>query len=80
MKGPRPSTPLTNFLTVDLVVEPVITLSKTHSVHLKPRGEVCNWLQAGARVLLLQRKGDWVRITWRSGKKGGWIQCSEPNQ
>jgi hypothetical protein len=61
-------------------VEPVITLSKTHSVHLKPKGEVCNWLQAGARVHLLQRKGSWVHITWRSGKKNGWIQYPEPNR
>tara|TARA_B100000315_G_scaffold165505_1_gene154174 strand:- start:480 stop:677 length:198 start_codon:yes stop_codon:yes gene_type:complete len=65
---------------LNAVVEPVITLGKTHGVHLKPKGEVCNWLHAGARVHLLQRKGDWVRITWRSGKKNGWIQYPEPNR
>jgi len=61
-------------------VEAVITLGKTHSVHLKPKGEVCNRLQAGARLRILQRKGDWVRVTWRSGKKNGWIQYPELNQ
>ncbi len=54
-------------------MEKVITLEKTHYVHLKEAGEVCNRLNRGTKVHALKRKGEWVRITWRNGKKKGWI-------
>jgi hypothetical protein len=52
-------------------------LKKTHTVHLKPEGEICNRLKQGTRVKLIKRKGDWVHITWRSGKKKGWLHLIE---
>ncbi|MCH8156164.1 MAG: hypothetical protein IID18_00165 [Nitrospinae bacterium] len=54
-------------------METPIILEKTHTVHLKPDGEICNRLKAGVRMHPVQRKGDWIRITWRNGKKKGWI-------
>ncbi|HAX45687.1 MAG TPA: hypothetical protein DCX78_02515 [Nitrospina sp.] len=56
-----------------------LILQKTHHVHLKPDGEVCNRLRAGAKVYPTQTKGKWTRITWRNGKKKGWILLSSPN-
>jgi hypothetical protein len=55
-------------------MEDKIILEKTYYVHLKENGEVCNRLPAGTQVHSIKRKGDWLRITWRSGKKKGWIQ------
>lgn len=52
----------------------IIALKKTCTVHLKPEGEICNRLQQGRQVHLIQRKGDWGKITWRNGKKKGWIE------
>ena len=54
-----------------------LLLNKTHTVHLKPEGEICNRLKQGTRVKALKRKGGWVQITWRSGKKKGWIHHPE---
>jgi hypothetical protein len=50
-----------------------LILDKLHTVHLKPEGEICNRLKQGTRVKIDKRKGDWTYITWRSGKKKGWI-------
>jgi hypothetical protein len=55
-------------------------LNKTHTVHLKPEGEICNRLKHGTRVKAIKRKGDWVHITWRRGKKKGWINLSLEKQ
>lgn len=48
-------------------------LKKACTVHLKPEGEICNRLNQGTRVVLIQEKGGWGKINWRSGKKKGWI-------
>ena len=57
-------------------MEKMIVLEKNHSVHLKKEGEICNRLGRGAKVMPILRKGDWLKITWRNGKKKGWIQLS----
>lgn len=54
-------------------MEDKIILEKTFYVHLKENGEVCNRLPAGTHVHPIKRKNDWLKITWRSGKKKGWI-------
>ena len=51
----------------------VITLGKNHLVYLKEGGEVCNRLSRGTRVWPIKRNGEWVKVTWRNGKKKGWI-------
>ena len=51
-----------------------IFLKKTHTVHLKPDGEICNRLKAGTKIYLRQIKGEWTNICWRNGKKKGWIK------
>ena len=50
-----------------------IILKKSHTVHLKPKGEICNRLQAGAKVRIVKKKGNWAFINWRGEKKRGWI-------
>ena len=50
-----------------------VILKKSHTVHLKPEGEICNRLKLGTKVHIVKRKDDWVYINWRSGKKKGWI-------
>ena len=50
-----------------------VILKKSHTVHLKPDGEICNRLQAGAKVRILKKKGSWAFINWRGAKKKGWI-------
>ena len=50
-----------------------VFLKKSHTVHLKPKGEICNRLQAGTKVQIIKKKGDWALIHWRSKKKKGWI-------
>jgi hypothetical protein len=50
-----------------------LVLDKSHTVHLKADGEICNRLARGTRVVQVARSGDWIRITWRKGKKKGWI-------
>lgn len=52
----------------------IITLEKTHTVHLKEGGEICNRLGRGTRVCPVKRNGEWIKVTWRKGKKKGWIQ------
>jgi hypothetical protein len=54
-------------------MEKVITLQKTHTVYLKAGGEICNRLGRGTRVCPVKRNGEWLKITWRNGKKRGWI-------
>ena len=56
----------------------VLELEKSHTVHLSPQGEMCNRLARGTRVTPVQRKGDWLKITWRKGKKKGWIFSPNP--
>jgi len=51
-----------------------IILQKSHTVHLKPDGEICNRLKAGTKVYLCQIKGEWKKIKWRNGKKKGWVK------
>jgi hypothetical protein len=46
-------------------------------VHLKIDGEICNRLKMGVKVQPIQKKGDWIKITWRGGKKKGWIKLSD---
>ena len=50
-----------------------VILNKSHTVHLKPEGEICNRLKAGTKVQVAKKKGDWALINWRSKKKKGWI-------
>ena len=50
-----------------------VILKKSHTVHLKPEGEICNRLKAGTKVQVVIKKGDWTLINWRSKKKKGWI-------
>lgn len=50
-------------------------LKRTRHVHIKPEGEVCNRLKAGAKIYLQQTKGKWTSISWRNGKKRGWIKA-----
>ena len=51
-----------------------IFLHKSHSVHLKPGGEICNRLKAGTKIYLSQIKGEWTNISWRNSKKKGWVK------
>lgn len=55
-----------------------LELDQVTKVHLKAQGEVCNRLPRGTRVVPVQRKGDWIKITWRNGKKKGWIFYPNP--
>jgi len=55
----------------------VINLEKSHTVHLKPDGEICNRLKLGTKIVVVKIKGDWAYINWRSGKKKGWILLPE---
>ena len=50
-----------------------VNLKKSHTVYLKPEGEICNRLKAGTKVQVVKKKGDWALIHWRSKKKKGWI-------
>ena len=51
-----------------------IFLRKSHAVHLKPDGEICNRLKTGTKIYLRQIKGEWTNISWRNGKKKGWVK------
>ena len=51
-----------------------VFLKKSFTVHLKPDGEICNRLKAGTKVYLCQSKGEWTKISWRNGKKKGWLK------
>ena len=46
-----------------------IFLPKSHTIHLKPDGAICNRLKAGTKIYLRQIKGEWTNISWRNGKK-----------
>lgn len=56
-----------------------LELDKTTTVHLTANGEMCNRLARGTRIVPVGRKGDWVKITWRKGKKKGWIFSPNPS-
>ncbi len=51
-----------------------IFLQKSYTVHLKPNGEICNRLKAGTKIYLGPIKDEWTKITWRNGKKKGWVK------
>ncbi len=57
----------------------IMELDKTTSVHLTANGEMCNRLARGTRIIPVGRKGDWIKITWRKGKKKGWIFFPNPS-
>lgn len=57
-------------------MEKFITLEKNCIVYLKQEGEICNRLKRGTRVIPVQRSKGWTKITWRNGKKKGWIQTA----
>ena len=57
-------------------LEKFITLEKSCYVYLKEGGEICNRLGRGTRVWPIQKKGEWIKVTWRKGKKKGWIRNS----
>ena len=44
-------------------------LDKSTTVHLTVKGEMCNRLARGTRIVPVSRKGDWIKISWRKGKK-----------
>ena len=56
-----------------------LDLDKTISVHLTAKGEMRNRLARGTRIIPVRRKGDWVKISWRKGKKKGWIFFPNPS-
>ena len=56
-----------------------LELDKTTTVHLTANGEMCNRLARGTRIVPVGRKGDWIKITWRRGKKKGWIFFPNPS-
>ncbi len=58
-------------------MEKVITLEKSCYVYLKEGGEICNRLGRGTRVYPIKKNGEWIKVTWRNGKKKGWIQQSD---
>ena len=56
-----------------------LELDKSTTVHLTANGEMCNRLSRGTRVVPVTRKGDWIKIFWRKGKKKGWIFFPNPS-
>ena len=56
-----------------------LELDKTTTVYLTPRGEMCNRLPRGTRVVPAEIKGEWLKIFWRKGKKKGWIFFPNPS-
>ncbi|MFQ5674092.1 MAG: hypothetical protein ACE5G9_13495 [Nitrospinales bacterium] len=55
-------------------MDEILVLKSTHYVYLKANGEICNRLPQGTRVHPVKRKGEWLKITWRNGRKKGWIR------
>ena len=53
--------------------EGFLTFQTLQYIYFKPKGEVCNYLPAGTRVKILQYRDEWINITWRGGKKKGWV-------
>lgn len=66
-------------MTYDTQLPEFMELEKTTPVHLTAQGEMCNRLARGTRVVPVRRKGDWVKILWRKGKKKGWIFFPNPS-
>ena len=58
-------------------MDEILVLKSTHYVHLKENGEICNRLARRTRVHIVKRKGEWLKITWRNGRKKGWICVAE---
>ncbi|MBI4382949.1 MAG: hypothetical protein HY579_02810 [Nitrospinae bacterium] len=58
-------------------MEKGIILDKTRYVHLKVNGEKCNRLPRGTLVFPVERKGEWIKVVWRNGKKKGWIHLAD---
>ena len=56
-----------------------IFLQKSHTIHLKPDGAICNRLKAGTKIYLRQIKGEWTNISWRNGEKKVGLNFSESN-
>ena len=56
-----------------------IFLQKSHTIHLKPDGAICNRLKAGTKIYLRQIKGEWTNISWRNGGKKVGLNFSESN-
>lgn len=54
-----------------------IVLQSSCYVYNKANGEICNRLKKGFKVNPVAKKGDWLKITWRGGKKKGWIALGE---
>ena len=50
-----------------------IFLQKSHTIHLKPGGAICNRLKAGTKIYLRQIKGEWTNSRGIKGKKG-WVK------
>ncbi len=44
----------------------VITLNKSIAVHLKPKGEVCNRLKLGVKVLYIRKIEGLDFLAWKS--------------
>ncbi len=57
-------------------MEDRLILEKSFQIHLKINGEICNRLNRGTKVRVLQSKGNWYKVSWRNGKKKGWICAS----
>ena len=54
-----------------------LILERNQYVYLKEKGEICNRLSKGTQVYSVKRKGEWLKIFWRNGKKKGWIYSPE---
>ncbi len=54
-----------------------IVLQSSLYVYNKANGEICNRLKKGFKVNPVAKKGDWLKITWRGGKKKGWIDLGK---
>jgi len=54
-----------------------IVLQSSRYVYNKANGEICNRLKKGFKVNPVAQKGDWLKITWRGGKKKGWIDLGK---
>jgi len=57
-----------------ILLEKFLILEKSHRVYLKPEGETCNYLKLGSKICIIKRKGKWTHISWRNGKKKGWVK------
>ena len=62
-----------------LIISSVFVLHSSEISTSAAKGEMCNRLARGTRIVPVGRKGDWVKITWRKGKKKGWIFYPNPS-